>query len=294
MRADGTTRWFRSLGDATEDGAMAGIVQDITHERELRQAREMERRQQEEIARLQAVDEFRTGFINNAAHELATPLTPIQLQVSALRRSEHDPARMPRFDLVERNFARLQRIIKDLLDAARLQSDHLKVQPSPIDLGDLVRHVAQTFALQAAEHGQVLTCDLDHPVGQTVLADRERTEQVLFNLLSNAIKFTPSSGTIRIATRTVAAGIEVSVTDSGIGLTPEQAARLFQPYTQVHEGARLGSGLGLYISKGIVERQGGSMQARSAGPGKGACFTFVVPLAPAGVAPSHPRVPVFR
>ncbi|MEA3144447.1 MAG: hypothetical protein QOG31_1771 [Thermoplasmata archaeon] len=284
LRRDGSKFPAEISGRTTQfqgKPARVATIRDLTFRKLAEAAKDQEVRQQAEIARLQAVNEFRTSFINNAAHELATPLTPIQLQVAALRRANHDPGREASFELVGRNFTRLQRIIKDLLDAARLQSDHLKVAPRRTDLGDLVRHVEQTFRLQAGEGGHRLRVALGHDAGRPALADPERTEQVLFNLVSNALKFTPPGGAIELATRDVAAGIEVSVADTGVGLTAAQAARLFQPYTQVHEAARPGSGLGLYISKGIVERQGGTITAQSDGPGKGSRFSFTVPHADA-------------
>jgi signal transduction histidine kinase len=110
-------------------------------------------------------------------------------------------------------------------------------------------------------------------------ADAGRLTQVLFNLVSNAVKFTPAGGHVQVEVEADGGAVRVCVRDSGAGLTAEQMGRLFQPFSQVHDGSFGGTGLGLYISKGIVELHGGRIWCQSDGPGLGSSFAFEIPLA---------------
>lgn len=276
-RPDGQTRWFRVDGNYLPAAkTLAGIVQDVTSERELRAARDRAVLQEAEIARLREVSDFKTRFINNAAHELSTPLTPIRLQMAILREKVDGEASRA-LDVVDRNFVRLQNVVRDILDAARIQGEHLRLQPAPVDLAKLLHQAAETFEAQARTKSQKILLALHHD--SLVLADRERTEQVMLNLLSNAVKFTPARGTVRIETQQTPSHVAVLVSDTGIGFDDEQRKRLFHADAQARDETATGSGLGLYIAKAIIERQGGTLEAASPGPGKGATFTFTIPRA---------------
>jgi signal transduction histidine kinase len=123
-----------------------------------------------------------------------------------------------------------------------------------------------------------------------VVAYPSRIAQVLFNLVSNAVKFTPRGGRIEVRTSLRAGEVVVEVADTGLGLTPEQESRLFQPFSRVHAEthAARGTGLGLYITKGIVEQHGGRLWCHSDGPGLGTTFSFSLP---AGAAPRRAMPP---
>jgi len=255
-------------------GAQLGSVLDRKRsEEQLRDAYE----------RLQQVDRERTQFLNNAAHELGTPLTPIKLQVQLLKSrlgvTEAESQSKRSVDILERNVERLGHLVKDLLDSARLQTGQMRLQPEPTDLAEILRTACEVYREMAAAGGVQLECA---PMpAMRVLADPARLGQVFDNLLSNAIKFTPDGGRIAIEAAERNGMAVVNVRDSGIGLTPEAMSRLFRPFAQVHdtmEQSRPGTGLGLYICKGIVEGGGGRLHCSSPGPGHGSCFTVELPL----------------
>jgi PAS domain S-box-containing protein len=287
LRPDGAPRWFRSQGrvELGPDGRalrMSGTAQDITDRRRLERERQDAQERAKEVQRLQELNELKTRFMNTAAHELNTPLTPIRVQLHLLRNRldvKGDPDTARSFDVLERNIERMIGLVGDVLEAARLQAERLGIRKEPVDLTRLAREAFESFQAPARESGLQLEPAFNG--GLLVEADPKRISQVLYNLLSNAIKFTPAGGHVRVETRSSVGGGEVCVTDTGIGLTHEQIDRLFQPFSQVHEGivtSRPGTGLGLYISRGIAELHGGSIRAESAGPGRGTTFILTLPL----------------
>ena len=153
-----------------------------------------------------------------------------------------------------------------------------------LDLRDVVMQSVENYLAPAGAAG--VTLRLGHPDSTPslpVVADPSRLGQVFDNLLSNAVKFTPRGGTIRIDARADAAHAEVTVRDDGMGMRPQDLGRLFMPFSQVHDTMQRnspGTGLGLYVSRGIMEAHGGTILAASDGLGKGSTFTVRIPLAP--------------
>jgi signal transduction histidine kinase len=177
-------------------------------------------------------------------------------------------------------------MVDDLLESARIQSSHLLLRRQPMDLVPLARDAMANQVAVAKERGVTMSVEATGPA--IVDADATRIAQVLDNFLNNALKFTKRGGTIRVA---VSAKGRIEVVDDGIGLTEAAAAKLFQPFSQVHDAATLnvgGTGLGLYICKGIIDAHGGAIGAQSAGPGKGSRFWFELPLARVGQTPGEP------
>ncbi len=290
----GRLNWYATSWAAVhEAGRVTGLIAmatDITPlkeaERQREEARAAAAAQAAERRRMQEMAEFKTQFLNNAAHELATPLTPIKLQLATLKGTalaKRDPAA---FDLLDRNLSRLVSLVNDLLDTARLQSGHFKMRPAPVVVPDLLARVAASFKELAKESG--VTLGVQPSVGRLVLTcDEMRVEQVLFNLVHNSLKFTPRGGQVWLSDAVDGQHALIEVRDTGVGLTPAQAAMLFQPFTQVHEAANGragGTGLGLHIARGIAEQHGGTLTATSPGPAQGSTFTLRLPLSPAGPA----------
>jgi signal transduction histidine kinase len=168
------------------------------------------------------------------------------------------------------------------MDVARLEARNFKINPEPMDVSTVATEVADAFKELALEAKVDLQVHAE-PVPQ-IEADPQRVAQVFFNLLSNAIKFTPPGGHVRIATRTDGDMVVGSVQDSGVGLRSEDFQRLFQPFSQIEDPdlntpRRGGTGLGLYITQGIIEQHGGRIWCDSQGPNKGSTFAFALPLA---------------
>lgn len=225
-------------------------------------------------ARLERAEGFRTRLLNTIAHDLASPLSTIKLQLHMMGQSGE-----PRARLLRRNVDLVERLVRDVSDLAKLEADELRLEKAPVDLAEAVREVAEGFAQRAAEKG--LELQVRAPDSVLVDADRDRIGQVLHNLLSNAVKFTPPGGRVEAEVTTQTGAAQVLVRDTGRGLEPGEVSRLFRPFSQVHdrhEVAERGTGLGLYIAKGIVEAHGGRAWVESAGRGRGSLFAFALPV----------------
>lgn len=248
---------------------LVGIAEDVT----------VAVRAQEQVREAQAQ---RIQLLQQLAHDLAAPMSPLRIQLRLLR-DRIPPEGAKAFGIVHRNVEHLQRLVEDVKDVARLEGGALRLDLADVDIAVLARQAAESLAPGAAERQVQVAVHAPAPV--RVAADPGRITQVLYNLVGNALKFTPPGGTITVSVRADADTVDVQVRDDGSGMRPDQVARLFQPFVQVHDaGTALraedkGSGLGLYISKGIVEAHGGTIGAASAGPGQGSTFTFRLPLA---------------
>jgi PAS domain S-box-containing protein len=258
------------------------IVRDITERRVAEDEKRLAEDRLAEIGRLQEMDRVKTRFINTLSHELRTPLTPIRIQLHILRNT--DFAKTPEqhrkaTEMLERNVHRLGGLVDELLEVARVQSGTLRLDRGPMEVSGVVGEALESFEDVARSNGVRLERELE--TGLLVDGDARRLGQVLFNLCGNALKFTPREGAITVRVRRKDGNALVSVHDTGAGLRPEDIGRLFEPFSQVHdtmEKTNAGTGLGLYISRGIVEGHGGSIWCESPGPGKGATFSFSIPL----------------
>ncbi|MHB8634289.1 MAG: sensor histidine kinase [Thermoplasmatota archaeon] len=239
-------------------------------------------RQGIELERLQEQDRFKTLFISTAAHELHTPLTPLRLNVYSLKEGHRGVLSADQLDsvhILERNIDRLGRLVEDILNAARIQADKLAVRKSPVELSQVCANAAASYQ-ESARRGEV-TLEVNAPEEVWVQGDASRLEQVFTNLVANALKFTPPQGRITVTVAHEGQEAVVRVKDTGIGIAPADQARLFQPFTQAHnpmEQTRVGTGLGLYICRGIAELHKGRITLESPGPNQGSTFTLRLPL----------------
>jgi signal transduction histidine kinase/ActR/RegA family two-component response regulator len=228
-----------------------------------------ERRRAKEEA--EAANRAKDQFLAALSHELRTPLTPVLALSSVLEQNTELPEEARRqIEIVRRNTELEARLIDDLLDLTRIARGKLEVNPEPVDLAEALRHAIEICRPEAAT-GLVLELEEVNP-GTVVWADPARLRQVLWNIVKNAIQFTPPGGRIRL--RTVAASpgrIAVEVSDTGAGIEPSEIARIFQPFEQI--GQRPGGlGLGLAISRALMEAQGGTLTVSSEGMNRGATF----------------------
>lgn len=294
VHADGSIRHTHCRATPTRgpDGSITGFVstvEDITERVASEAARRQRQEAELEMRRLREQADFKTNFLRTAAHELGTPLTPLKIQLRVLRdlvvkRADPDEARA--VAILDRNVDRLQVLVRDLLESARLQSGRLRLNARSMDLAHVVHDVVETFQ-EPAIHGGI-ALDAQVPPHIAMVGDPDRITQVLYNLISNAMKFTGAGGRVHVVADEAGDVVRLEVQDSGAGFTPEQASHLFQPFSQVHDPMQLskpGSGLGLYICKGIVEQHGGAILAHSDGPGKGARFTVTMPRVARAPAP---------
>jgi PAS domain S-box-containing protein len=285
-RPDGTRFWARSHSHAVRDpdGKVAyyeGIFEDITAQRLAEEARQELAHKEQEVKRLEELNRMRMDFLNTAAHDLKTPLTPLKLQMATLRaKGGLDPKQKASLDLMDRSVNRFQALIEDMLDAARLQAGRLKLKRSSVALAPLVQEAVASFEEATRQNAQQVDVRVDAAL--MVDADPNKLMQVLMNLVSNAVKYTANGGAIQVRGGADGDAAHLSVRDSGLGMDADQLSRLFQPFVRLHEGiagTAKGTGLGLYISKGIVESHGGRLWAESEGPGHGSTFHLAWPLA---------------
>jgi PAS domain S-box-containing protein len=231
-----------------------------------------------DISAVKAVERMKASFLSTAAHELRTPLTSIRGFSQILLTRELNGERHHRYlEFIDRQAQQLARIIDSLLDVTRLESGRgLELKIELIDIAQLVNQVVQPFSEGANEH-TIRVADLDGlpPVN----GDRSRLEQVIWNLLSNAVKYSPDGGTITIRGREKVDRIEIDVQDEGIGISLEDQKQVFEQFFRSDEVFNEigGTGLGLTISKLIVELHGGTILLESE-PGKGSTFSFCLPL----------------
>jgi two-component system, OmpR family, sensor histidine kinase VicK len=237
---------------------------------------------------LKVHEKMEKEFIEIAAHELRTPMQPIIGLSELLRANTASKKEREIIDVIIKNANRLQLLTEDLLDVATIESQSLKLRKERVDINGLIQSSLQDIAEQIDNSNNMkvrLVCDLA-PDSIFVQADKERLTQVISNLLNNAIKFTGDGGTVDARTRK-GIGVSgeqqyhhrealISIKDTGIGIDPEVMPRLFTKFATKSEK---GTGLGLFISKSIVEAHGGKIWAENNKDGKGATFTFTLPLA---------------
>ena len=226
-------------------------------------------------------DQMQKEFINVAAHELRTPIQPVLALSDILRSKIKDKEQVELLDVILRNVKRLQRLSYVILDVTMIESHSLKLNKHAIDLNDLIVNIVQDHqnVIQKSDGKVKLQYETEAKgkEGKQIFveADKERITQVIWNLLTNAMKFT-KDGTITVSTRVTGREIIVTVRDTGEGIDPKIQPRLFSKFAT---SSIQGTGLGLYISKSIVEAHGGSMWAENKSDRRGgATFHFSLPV----------------
>ena len=233
-------------------------------------------------------DKLQKEFVNIAAHELRTPITPIlvTMHLASLENADNSHVSLSRdqYDMVVRNAKRLEKLAADILEVTRIESQRLELHREPIDMNEKVQRViadTRTF-VPADKKVDIVFEPPKEPL--VVSADKPKLFEVLSNLVRNAIRFVEDGGRVEVKLRKSEDGSAaiISVVDNGRGIAPEIMPRLFQKFTSSFEMG--GTGLGLYISKAVVEAHGGTIWAANNRDGRGATFTFSMPLAdaPAG------------
>ncbi len=248
---------------------------NVATSRELDQAR----------AEAEAANQAKSAFLAMISHELRTPMNGVLGMAHALRQSKLDDRQSAQVDMLLRSGDGLMAILNDVLDIAKIEAGKLELEEMPFDLIDLGQRVHDLWTEAASAKGVRLVYDPSPETPRWVIGDPNRLRQVLQNLVSNALKFT-QAGEIRIALRTLAdppehcARVEIAVSDTGIGMTAEQRARLFQAFKQAEASTARrfgGTGLGLAICKQLAELMDGDIAVESE-PGRGSAFRLGLTL----------------
>jgi signal transduction histidine kinase len=228
--------------------------------------------------RLRAAEEAARGrddLVSVVSHDLRNPLNTIAMGLTILERSPDLDAHQGVIARLRRGATRLDRIIADLLDVTRIDSGTLMVDQRPVAPSSLLEEVLELLGPQAHAKGQQLDVT-SPPHAPMVMADRDRVMQVLLNLVGNAIKFTPDGGLVAVSAARHGDGVRFDVRDTGPGIPADDVPHVFDRFWQARSTARLGTGLGLYIAKGIIDAHGGKLQVESAeGLGTSIAFTLV-------------------
>jgi signal transduction histidine kinase len=227
----------------------------------------------------------RLAFLGGVVHDLRNPLSALKLSTAVLgaERSAQAPQRSEKaLGVVTRQVERLERMLEDLLDAARVEAGHLELRLSRRDLRDISRDVVDTFRESSPNHELRLALP-DQPL--LVSCDPLRIEQVLTNLVSNAIKYSPRGGKVEVALEQPGSEAILNVVDQGVGIPPDDQARIFEPFRRSGGSRDLvpGAGLGLFVARRIVEAHGGRIEVESQ-PGTGSTFRVHLPLSAASKA----------
>jgi signal transduction histidine kinase len=243
--------------------------------------RAAQRRAEDARAVAESASRAREDFLAVVSHELRTPINSIIGWAGLLHGGGLDQTQQERaVQIIERSARAQARLIEDLLDASRIIKGKLRLEVGPVDLSAVV-NAAVEIVRPAAEAKMIELRREAEAAGVEVVGDADRLQQALWNLLANAIKFTPAHGRVEIRLERTGAQARVSVTDTGRGIAPEFLPHVFEQFSQSEAASRrgyAGLGLGLAITRHLVELHGGRIEAHSPGEGGGATFVITLPL----------------
>ena len=294
LRSDGQEIWAYSTAELVKDDTgralrLIGVLQNITTrkraEREAITARDT----------AEAANKAKSVFLANMSHEIRTPLNGIVAGADMLSRMPLDEPSRKLVEIVASSGVALERLLSDILDLVRIEAGEVTLETSSFHLGDTIRSAAALAQLKADEKGLSFSVQVTPGVEAVVEGDPIRTRQVLLNLLSNAVKFTDRGSVTLTAEREPGGQVRIAVQDTGVGFDPEASERIFGRFQQADDSITRrfgGTGLGLNISRQLVDLMGGSMGATSC-PGQGSTFwlQLVLPDAtsPCAQAPQSPH-----
>jgi signal transduction histidine kinase len=231
----------------------------------------------EMAVRLQEAEELERNFLMTVSHELRTPLTAIRGHVEALREgvADDEASRAESLAVIANEASRLERLVGDVLDLAKLDARRFTLRREEVDMERLLERAYKSFAEEARRRG--IDYQQDIAARPVIIADGDRVLQIISNLLANAFRWTPDGGRVELALEQEDGSVSVAVQDSGPGIPEDEQERIFRPFWSRDGG---GTGLGLAIARELATAHGGRIILDSE-PGRGTCFKLVLPAAPA-------------
>ena len=288
-KKDGTTFDQEITLTAIEDGVIC-VVRDITKQkmmiRELEDAHELlfiinkdlKRKVKQRTEEIERLVKQKDDFINQLGHDLKTPLTPMMVLLPILKEKVDTEKDIELFDVIIRNVYFMKDLVNKTIDLAKLNTDKIKFSMEKVQLAHEINEVLTNNQVLFEENNIQVSADVDSSI--EIIGDKLRMQEVFNNLLTNAIKYTKEEGGMITITaeETGSDKITVSISDTGIGMTDEQQSHMFDEFYKADESRHNldSSGLGLSITKKIIEKHGGKIWAESEGPGKGSTFYFTL------------------
>jgi len=264
----------------TELGQLANTFDKMTESLQ-EKTRELEKAASE----AKAANQAKSDFLSSMSHELRTPLTAIIGFSDVLRQQYFGKLNEKQAEYIEDildSSDHLLSLINDVLDLSKIEAGKLEIDRSKVNVKDFLGNSLTLVRGKALKHKISIELNFSEAIGDLeFMADERRIKQVMFNLLSNAVKFTPDGGKVIVEAKREGDELVTSVSDTGIGIQPEDQEKIFEEFYQVQDGSMdktPGSGLGLSLSKRLVEQHGGKIWAESEGTGKGSRFTFTLPI----------------
>ena len=298
LTKDGTQIWVQaSSGEVREDGShgMCFVMfEDITARTRVAEDRERAKEAAEDAARAKA------AFLANMSHEIRTPMNGVLGMLELLRDTDLDKQQQQSIDVAATSAESLLGILNDILDVSKIEAGQLELESIPFDLQKMVTAAAKVLTVSAANNGNELHIDIGRDIPAMVIGDPGRMRQVITNLVSNAIKFT-KEGEVLVSLSVVdnkdgTVLVKSSVRDTGIGIPTERQESIFKEFTQADASVTRthgGTGLGLTISRRIVEQMGGKLEVSSQ-EGVGSEFWFAIPFEDVSDSPAAGRKPTRR
>jgi len=284
LRKTGEYAYYRASGECIRDRngsaiRVAGALMDITDTKNML----LDKDRQREAA--EAASRAKSTFLATMSHEMRTPMNAIIGMTTIGKTAPNIERKDYCFMKIEDASNHLLGVINDILDMSKIEANKFELAPAEFELEKMLRRVVNVVNFRIDERKQELSVHIDRSIPRTLIGDDQRIAQVITNLLSNAVKFTPEQGEISLTVRLAEKAdnlctLQIGVSDTGIGISPEQQTKLFHSFEQAESSTTRkygGTGLGLAISKNIVEMMGGSIWVESE-PGKGSTFTFTIQL----------------
>ncbi|GAB3925752.1 hybrid sensor histidine kinase/response regulator transcription factor [Larkinella terrae] len=286
------TWWAYSLYALLAGAAIWGYIRFSTNRIQQRQELEFNRRQAEQF---KTIDELKTRFFSNITHEFRTPLSLIIAPVDKLLQDGRFDG--PALTTVRQNAERLLRLINQLLDLSKLEGHHMSVSRVQGRVIDFIEQIVGIFQRAAEQKGILFTCRMEHFPTHEYVFDADKWEKIVTNLLANALKFTGAGGSITLTITPIRAetemtGVEFELTDTGIGIAPEQLPHIFDRFYQADSSstrAHEGTGLGLALVNELIQLLGGKIAVESQVK-EGATFRWTLPVEPVPATASYPAM----